>query len=329
MPKIKIGQIGTAHGHAADKLKSYRASDEYEVVGIVEPDPQLKRAAEGLPAFRDLPWMSVEQLLNVPDLKAVAIETEPGQLLGHAETCVNAGKHVHVDKPAGESLPQFRRILDQAARTHLCVQMGYMYRYNPAVVLMKDLLKKGFLGDPFEVHCTMSKVVDSPARLKFAPYAGGMMFELGCHMIDIVVDLLGQPETVTPYATHTGSEQDGLKDNMLAVFSYPKAIASVRSSALEVDGFSRRHFVLCGTKGTIHIQPMDAPKIVKLTLAKEQGKYQQGYQEIPLEPFKRYVADAVDFAKIIRGEKSADWSIMHDLAVQETVLRASGCPIDK
>ena len=102
----------------------------------------------------------------------------------------------------------------------------------------------------------------------------------------------------------------------------------MKSSALEVDGFARRHFVLCGTKGTIHIQPMDAPKVVKLTLAKEQGKYQQGYQEIPLEPFKRYVADAADFAKIIRGEKSADWSIMHDLVVQEAVLRASGCRFD-
>ena len=328
MPKIKIGQIGTAHGHAADKLKTYRASDEYEVVGIVEPDPQLKRVAEGQAAFRDLPWMTVDQLLNVPDLKAVAIETEPNQLLSNAETCVNAGKHVHIDKPAGESLPQFRQILDQAARKHLCVQMGYMYRYNPAVVLMKDLLKKGFLGDPFEIHCTMSKVVETPARLKFAHHTGGMMFELGCHMIDIVIDLLGQPESIASYSTHSGVQDDNLRDNMLAVFNYPKAIASVKSSALEVDGFARRHFVLCGTKGTIHIQPMDAPKVVKLTLAKEQGKYQQGYQEIPLEPFKRYVADAADFAKIIRGEKSPDWSIMHDLAVQEAVLRASGCRTD-
>lgn len=328
MPKIKVGQIGTAHGHAADKLKTFRTSDEYEVVGIVEPDPQLKRLAEGQAAFRDLPWMTVEQLLNVPDLKAVAIETEPNQLLANAEVCVKAGKHVHIDKPAGESLPHFRRILDEAAGKHLCVQMGYMYRYNPAVVIMRDLLRKGFLGEAFEIHCAMSKVVETPARLKFAPYPGGMMFELGCHMIDIVVDLLGQPQTVTPYATHTGVQEDNLKDNMLAVFGYPKAIAGVRSSALEVDGFSRRHFVLCGTKGTVHIQPMDAPKILKLTLAKEQGKYQQGYQEIPLEPFKRYVADVADLAKIIRGEKAADWSIMHDLAVQETVLRASGCPTD-
>lgn len=325
MSKIRIGQIGTGHGHAAGKLESYRNSPEFEVVGIVEPDPRLRQKAEAQAAFGDLPWMTVEQLLALPGLQAVAVETEPRHLLGHAETCIEAGKHIHLDKPAGESLVQFRRILDAAARKHLCVQMGYMFRYNPAVVLLKDLLKKGILGEPFEMHCVIGKLLDNAARQKHAEYPGGMMFELGCHMIDIVVDLLGQPETVTCHRQHVGPQADTLQDNMLTVFTYPKALASVKSSGLEVDGFSRRHLVLCGSEGTLHIEPIDSPKIVRLTLAKERSKYRQGYQEIPMEPYKRYVADADDFAKIIRAEKEPNWSIMHDLAVQETVLRASGC----
>ena len=56
--------------------------------------------------------------------------------------------HIHLDKPAGESLPQFKRILDEAAKKHLLVQMGYMYRYNPGVVMLRDFLKRGWLGDP-------------------------------------------------------------------------------------------------------------------------------------------------------------------------------------
>jgi predicted dehydrogenase len=329
MPKIKIGQIGTAHGHASGKMDVYRKSDEYEVVGIAEPDEALRRAAERQASFRDLPWMTVEQLLNVPGLQAVAVETEPRHLLAHAEACVDAGKHVHLDKPAGESLLQFRRILDAAARRHLCVQMGYMYRYNPAVVLMKDLLRKGFLGEPFEVHCVMSKVVDPANRLKHGEYAGGMMFELGCHLIDIVVDVLGPPESVTPFKQHAGSQTDSLLDNMLAVFTYSKALATVKTSGLEVDGGSRRHFVICGTEGTLHIQPLDGPKLVRLTLSKDRGKYRKGHQDVAVEGFERYVGDAADFAKVIRGEKMLDWSMMHDLAVQETVLKASGCPTDR
>ena len=329
MQKIKLGQIGTGHGHAAGKLDVFRKSPEYEVVGIVEPDPRLRRQAEAQAAFRDLPWLTVEELLNVKGLQAVAIETEPKDLLGHAETCINAGLHVHLDKPAGESLVQFRRILDAASRRHLCVQMGYMYRYNPAVVLMRSLVRQGFLGELFEVHGVMSKLVDDPSRLKLAEYSGGTMFELGCHLLDLVVDLLGPPESVIPISQHAGSQADTLQDNMLAVFRYPRAIATVKSAVLEVDGGSRRHFVICGREGTLHIQPLDAVKSVRLTLSKERGKYRQGFQEIAVEPYERYVGDASDFAKVIRGKKALDWSPIHDLAVQETVLRASNCPTER
>ena len=111
--------------------------------------------------------MTQEQLLNVPGLQAVLVETRVRDLLNAAESCIAAGKHIHLDKPAGESLPQFQRILESAAKQKLLVQMGYMYRYNPAVVLLRDFLKQGWLGDVFEVHAVMSKVINSgrPSRI--------------------------------------------------------------------------------------------------------------------------------------------------------------------
>ena len=137
MAKIKIGQIGVGHAHAA-KLGVFRNSADYEVVGIVEPDDQLRIRAKNQSAYKDLAWMTQEQLLNVPDLQLVTVETRVKDLLNTAEACIDAGKHIHLDKPAGESLPQFKRILDAAAKKHLLVQMGYMYRYNPGVVILEN-----------------------------------------------------------------------------------------------------------------------------------------------------------------------------------------------
>ena len=71
MPKIKIGQIGVGHAHAAGKMDVYRKSPEYEVVGVVEPDEKLRRQAEQQATYQGLPWLTVEQLLNVPGLQAV------------------------------------------------------------------------------------------------------------------------------------------------------------------------------------------------------------------------------------------------------------------
>ena len=86
---------------------------------------------------------------------------------------------------------------------------------------------------------------------------------------------------------------------------------------------SRRHFVVCGTSGTFHIQPLDSPAI-RLTLDRDRGDYKRGTHNIALPKFTRYIADAADMARIIRGEKEADFSYSHDLTVQETVLRAGG-----
>jgi len=318
---IRIGQIGVAHAHA-EKLAVYRESSDYEVVGIVEPDVHRRQTAAGRPAFQGLPWMSQEELLDVPGLEAVLVETDVRDSLSAAAACIAAGKHVHLDKPAGESLPPFERLLAAADRQGLLVQLGYMYRYNPAVVLLREFVREGWLGEIFEIDAVMSKVVDPDSRRGLARYPGGMMFELGCHLIDLVVGLLGEPESVAAFS-RSSSSADGLADNMLAVLRYPRGLATVKSSGLEVEGHARRHLTVCGTGGTFHIQPLDTPA-VRVALATPRGGYSAGSHEIPLPAYRRYVADAADMARIIRGEKPAEFRAAHDLAVQRTLLAASG-----
>ena len=116
---------------------------------------------------------------------------------------------------------------------------------------------------------------------------------------------------------------DGLVDNMLAVFEYPRATATVRASALEVHGGDRRHLVVCGSEGTFHIQPLDSPT-ARVAFAKARGDYRAGYQDVAFPKYTRYVDDAADMARIIRGEKSSDFSYDHDRIVQTAVLQSCG-----
>jgi len=320
--KIKVGQIGTGHAHAT-KLEVYRRSTDYEVVGIVEPDSALRARAERKKAFADLPWMSEEQLLTQPGLDAVLVETQVRDSLATAERAIAAGKHVHLDKPAGESLPEYRRLLDEAARHKLLVQMGYMFRYNPAVKLLRRFLDEGWLGDVYRIEAHMSKSMPPADRRELSEYRGGTMFELGCHVIDQVVAIGGKPQRVQAFGRHSAASDDTLADNMLAVCEYPKLLATVEVAALEIDGGSRRHLIVCGTSGTFQIQPLDAPD-VRYVLDRDRGEYARGPRAIHFGPFERYVGDAADMASIIRGEKACDWSYEHDFDVQETVLRASG-----
>lgn len=319
-PRIRVGQIGTSHAHAS-KISVYRASPDYEVVGIVEPDDARWERCREQPAYRGLPRLTEEQLFNTSGLQAVLVETAVGDLVPTGLRCINAGYHIHLDKPAGPALAPFAGLLEAATAKHRIVQLGYMLRFSPATILLHKLMQERALGEVFEVTAVMSKVVGAGERKGLAQFPGGMMFELGCHIIDSVVGLLGKPDRITAFPRSVIG--DGLVDNMLAVFEYPKATATVRSTALEVEGGIRRQFVVCGTGGTFRVEPLESP-VVRLSLAQAHGDFKKGTQDVPMPKYSRYVGDAADMAAILRGEKPNGYPPAHDLLVHECVLKASG-----
>ena len=96
---------------------------------------------------------------------------------------------------------------------------------------------------------------------------------------------------------------------MLAVFDYPTATATVKSSAMEVEGGERRHLVVCGTEGTFHIQPLDNPG-ARVALSQPRGaRIARGTRTLTFPKYTRYVDDAADMARIIRGEKASDFPL--------------------
>lgn len=323
-PRIRVGQIGTKHGHASGKWEAVKKqSDHFELVGIVEADQTQKEKVQRTATYADCTWLTVEQLLNEPGLQLVFVETEIDQLLDVAEKCLKAGMHIHLDKPAGASLDHFKRVTQIAADKRRLIQLGYMFRSNMAFQFLFNAVQQGWLGDIFEIHGVMSKQLQSSDRAGLALYPGGAMFELGCHLIDAVVKLLGKPQSIMPFPTQTFPGVDALNDNCLAVFRYPKATATIRSSLVEVEGNRRRQFVVCGTKGTIEIGPLEPPQLT-LTLDQTRGSFRKGTQSVELPKMAgRYDGDLLSLAAAIRGEREYEYSLEHDLLVQDCVLQAS------
>jgi predicted dehydrogenase len=150
-----------------------------------------------------------------------------------------------------------------------------------------------------------------------------MMFELGCHLLDGVVALLGAPRKVTPFLRADGGIADGLADNTVAVFEFDRAAALLESAAMEVEPFPHRNLCVYGTKGSVIIEPLEPPAL-QLCLSMPVAGYPKGWQKVPVENRPRYIADFEELARCIRSGAPLSRTSSHDLAVQDALLRASG-----
>lgn len=324
-PKIKIGQIGTKHAHASGKMNAIRRFPEiYEVVGVVEPDDARWASQSQTDNYKGLQRLTEEQLFNVEGLQAIAVETEVKQLVPTAIRCLKAGVHIHLDKPAGDSLELCKQMHAEADERGVTIQMGYMLRYNPGFQFLYQILQEGWLGEIMEVSGMMGKKMNEGGRKELAQFEGGGMFELACHLIDQVVYVLGPPSSVTAFSHESYPEQDEFADNQLAVFDYPKAIGTIRCNHNDPMGGPRRQFNVTGTEGTFEIRPLE-PAHGRLGLSQDRGDYRKGFQDVEFaKPTGRYDEEFLDLAKVIRGEKKLAWDSAHDIAVEEAVLRGSG-----
>jgi predicted dehydrogenase len=323
--RIRIGQIGTAHSHAVGKMEAVRSlPDLFEVAGISEADDRRRKTAENIKAFAGLKWMSEAELLALPELRAVIVETTLGEGTATALRAIKAGKHVHLDKPGGGDHGQFKAMREEAEQRGLTVQMGYMLRYNPAFELLFRAVKEGWLGEITEVDASMGKLAADGQRAVLKEYPGGGMFELGCHLADAVVTILGKPRRVHSFSKALRAPTDDFADNQLAVLEYGKATATLRCNQADPFGGPRRRFFVAGTKGTMEIEPLESGK-AKLYLSEAHEAYAKGAQSIALNvPSDRYAGEFRDLAQVIRDEKKFAWSAAHDIAVHETALRAAG-----
>lgn len=319
---IKIGQIGIGHNHGEEKMRAVRKFPElFEVVGYAEENDAWIEKRGNFKGYEGLKKLSVDELIEKCD--AILIETDIWDLTETAQKCIDAGKHIHLDKPASGTLKEYKHLLESAKRKNLVVQLGYMYRYNPAIQKCIELIKEGKLGEIYSINSEMSTFHQKPYKEWLTNFGGGIMYILGSHFVDLIVYILGKPDKVTSFLKHTKLDDIDFPDNNLAVLEYEKALARVFISSVEVNGFGRRQFVISGSKGTIDICPMERPLTMTYsdtTIA--DATYEDRKIYIPFEDNSatgRYDEMMKDFYAYIMGKKQNPYTYEHDYAVQEVL----------
>ena len=219
-------------------------------------------------------------------------------------------------------------MLDTAKEKNLIVQLAYMYRYNPAIQKTFELIKEGRLGEIYSINAEMSTFHSPKYREWLTNFGGGIMYILGCHLIDLIVYIMGKPDNIHSFLKKTKLDEVNVEDNNLAVLEYDKALARVFVSSVEVNGFGRRQFMVSGSKGTVNICPLERP--ITMTYSDTEianTAYEDRKIILPFDDNTasgRYDEMIKDFYAYITGEMENPFTYEHEYNVQAVLDEVVG-----
>lgn len=326
MKKVKIVQIGIGHDHATLIFNSLKKqSDIFEIVGYYIPDSEVTDYFNKLSCFDGFKMLTIGEIMNNPEIEAVAIETEEKYLTKYALMAAEHNKKIHMDKPGGMELEDFKKLIRIVKQNNLVFHLGYMYRYNPEVQKLLEDIKKGELGEIYAVETHMSVRYDCAKRQWLSNFPGGMMFFLGCHLIDIILQIQGEPENVISLNKCTGYDNVTALDYGMVVFEYKNGISFAKTCSKEIGGMQRRQIVVCGTKKTVEIKPTEiysSPSMIHTDVS--DYDLSKGYSKRSSEQFDRYDNMMAAFAKMTNGVLENPWNYDYELMLYKYVLKACG-----
>ncbi len=339
MKPIKIVQIGVGHAHAPSNFNSFaRQKELFDLAGYVVLPGEEARYERFASAYAGYPRLSLEEALAIPGLEAAAVEAEETILGDAALTAAKRGLHIFLDKPGavdGESFEEFLSIMKKSGRV---LTMGYMYRQNPAILRARERIASGALGTVYCVEAHMDCRNDEDTRHWLKNFPGGMLWFLGCHLVDLVLTLQGIPEEIIPLSSCTGIGGVTGMDLGMAAFRYPNGRSFIKTCASEPGGFMRRQLIICGSLGTVEIQPLEQyiPPVgdcdhvthIRETYADDPAGWTARGEDKTLGPYNRYDGMTTDFARFVRGELDNPYTLEYEARLHRILRAACGVETD-
>jgi len=158
-------------------------------------------------AAADFGWNETEtdwrKVVARDDLDIIDI-TAPSDY--HKDVAIAAarhGKHIFCEKPLALTLPDAREMLSEAEKAGITHQIGFNYRFAPAMVLAKKMIDEGKLGKIFHFRGSFLQdwIIDPDFpkvwRLDKKVCGSGSLGDLGAHVIDAARFLVGEFKSVT------------------------------------------------------------------------------------------------------------------------------------
>jgi predicted dehydrogenase len=222
------------------------------VASLIDPNPARTAAIRRqFPAADEFSNPGDAFAKKTPDLTIVA--SPPALHAEHVIAALRAGSNVLCEKPMASSVKDAERMAAAARSANRVLAIGMIRRMNPSLAAARDLLSLGALGDGLRFDYREGDVygwpITSDAAFRRATGGGGVLADLGSHVVDFLAALFGAP-TAAAYADDASSE--GVETNCRIDLAQPRAVGRVQLSWNQPLASGLR---IAGTRGELMLDP--------------------------------------------------------------------------
>jgi len=295
---LGVGEMGKRH---AENLR--RLVPEARLVAVADAAAdRARQVADELEIEHS--YGSLEAMLENKDLQAVLIATPDkfhAQAIGIA---ARAGKDILCEKPVALSIADARAALDAVSKAHVCLQIGFMRRYDPAYRAAMKRIEAGEIGTPV-IFKSVGRDKDAPPLAAYESKLNGMvLYNNTIHDFDLarwlMQDEVSEAHSYTTVAIRPEVARYGDVVASVVNLQYQKgAIGNVESYVQAVYAYDVRTEIV-GSKGSILVGSLRQTPATFLTA--EGGA--QALADHFLTRFQdAYLAEVQDFVHNILNDK--------------------------
>lgn len=266
MKKLKWGLIGCGDIARKRVAPALRDLENCQLLAVNRAD--AAKAAAFANEFGAATWYEHwQELVQDPEVEAVYIAT-PVYL--HAEQTIaaaRAGKHVLCEKPMALNLDECDRMLQACDEHNVRLSVAYYRHFYPVLRRIKQMLQNGTIGKVALVHINALDTFDrrsGEARhwlLQKELAGGGPMMDVGCHRIEVLLNLLGPVQQVTALTANNVFKDRSVEDTAVAALQFEQGgtgVLSVTHGSL----VNRDTLDIYGEKGHLSVANLNEGKLV-------------------------------------------------------------------
>lgn len=265
MDKVKIGIIGLGGVAQLVHLPNLSKISSADLTAVAEVNKNRLLTISDKFNVKEK-FISYKEMLEKSDIDAVIIATPTSTHTDIAIDCLNAGKDVLVEKPLARTYAEAKKIVDAAKKNKKKLMVGMNLRYRPDTMLLRSFINTKEIGDPFYIKCGWIRKQSSSQKwfTKKEQSGGGVIFDLGIHLLDLALWLLDYPEITSVSSQNFYHNTKSVEDTSISCIKCDNsAVINMEVSwSLPVE---KDHFFLdvYGTKGSFSSNPFRLYKKVE------------------------------------------------------------------